>query len=191
MIRFTPLASPYGLTGLGATAAEITDLQKSLIDLAKASGRPNIHPGTVNGILTDSTMLAVAAGLQAAAQKIPKNTVASTISIALALGATSAQAKTAVSASAAQLTLIIRGATAAYATGLIKPGMSQAEIEAAAAAAAATAAAEAERAKAVAQAQAEAAYAARPWYTKWWGVGALVVGAYAAYLMRSTPKAAK
>lgn len=167
--------------GLGASAASITELQTALVGLAQASGRPAINPGPANGQLTDATMMALAAGLSAAAMKIPKSDVASAISIALTLGATTSYAKDAVDAAADQLVLVVRAATIAYATGLISAGLSPQEQAAAAAAAQAKAQEDAitaaAQAKAQADADAAAADAARPWYKTWWGVGGIAVAA--------------
>jgi len=183
-----------GVAGLGAASPAITNLQNALVALAQASGRPAINPGQVDGLLGPKTMMALAAGLQAAAEKIPKDTAATVASAALALGATTTQAINAVNTYAPQLTLIIKAATVAYTTGLVKPntpapvddrftkfatmniqrlpaGSYNANTDAGAGPGAGIS-------------------LATPWYKTWWGIGSLAVGAVALFILLTPPKPA-
>jgi len=172
------LAFQLGDHQLGAASAAIQSLQTALVGLAQASGRPAINPGPVDGILGDKTMLAVAAGLQAASERIPKDTAATVVSAALVFGATTSQAKTAVTTYASQLTVIIKAATAAYATGLIK-NPSQFPIQTFAA-----------QPSALPGAGAGSILGTGPWYKTWWGMGAIVVGAFFVYRFLAEPSKA-
>lgn len=177
--------------GLGAAPPAITGLQNALIGLAQASGRPAIHPGTADGILGPKTMMAVTAGLQTAAEKIPKDSVVTAVSLALALGSTSSQAIAAVNNYASQLTTLIRAATAAYVSGLIKPptGSVPPGIDPQMAALiAAGSGAQFYQQGAGANAGA-GILVATPWYKTWWGMGGIAAfGALALYILLAPKK---
>lgn len=61
--------------GLGATAA-ITDMQKALVALAQAAGKPEINPGPPTGVVDTRTIGAVAAMLAWGANRIPQDETA-------------------------------------------------------------------------------------------------------------------
>jgi hypothetical protein len=169
------MISSRGIAGLGAASPAITALQNALVALAQASGRPAINPGQVDGVLGPNTMNALAAGLQVAADKIPKDSVVTAVTFALALGSTSSQAIATVNTYAPQLTILIKTATAAYATGVLKPALAPVT----------------DLLMMLPGTSAGAALPVltpTPWYKTWWGIGAIAVGAIVAYKVFLSPK---
>jgi len=170
-----------GVAGLGAASAAITSLQQSLLALAQVSGRPAVNPGPVDGVLGDQTMSAVAAGLQVAAEKIPQSETVRVISVALAFGATSSQAKTAVNNYASQLTILFKSAAAAFASGLVKP-----PTVTPATGTAAKWFSLPSSSKTTAATTSTAT--AKPWYTTWWGLAGITIGAFGLVYLLTAPK---
>lgn len=175
MLMLSPLAG----SDLGAASAAITQLQQALVGLAQTSGRPAINPGTIDGILGNNTMMAVAAAHQILAEKAPKDYLVLALNTALIFGSTTSQAKAVVTSYAPQLTIAIKAATAGYATGIIpKPSttpptqflMYDAQLLTPGGGGGGAAAA-----------------AATPWYKTWWGIGAIAVGAFGAYKFLTAP----
>jgi len=176
-----------GVAGLGAASAQITALQQALLALSQASGKPAINPGPIDGILSNQTMMAVAAGLQTAAAKIPQDTVMKIVSAALALGATTTQAKTTVTNYAVSITTVIKAATVAYATGLVKGSTGTAVLPPPVVIDPANIDwGTAKPASAITSFLTPTA--STPWYKQWWGIALIAVGALGAYKLLTAPK---
>jgi hypothetical protein len=172
MLMLAP--TPFGISGLGAASAAITQLQQALVGLAQASGRPAVNPGAVDGVLGTATMNAVAAGLQIASERVPQDKVVLALNAALTLGSGTTMAKNAVTSYAPQLTLVIKGVTAGMAAGVIPKGTAPTQYTR-------------EDISIMTTPGGGALATATPWYKTWWGIGAIAVGAFGAYKFLTTP----
>ncbi len=86
-------------------------LQQALTNLAQASGRPAINPGPISGVMNDSTVAAVAAGLQIMTEELP-SWLYLVLQAALVAGSATSKAKTIVTQYAGQLTIAANAAAA-------------------------------------------------------------------------------
>ncbi len=114
MINGSPalgLAKPPTLAGSPA----VEGLQRSLINLAIATNRPQINPGAVTGVVDDNTMVAVNAALGILTEQLP-SWLYLALQTAMIAGSTTAAAKKAVEQYAAQLTMAANTAAAKYKT---------------------------------------------------------------------------
>lgn len=87
-----------------ASSADITALQNSLVQLAIASNRPSVNPGTITGVLNDQTMAALAAGFDLLAGQLPWYAHYS-LEAAFVLGAGTDTARAAVGSYSTELTI--------------------------------------------------------------------------------------
>lgn len=117
-----PAASLLGLgrAGLAGGNPAVSGLQTSLTALAQVTGRPAINPGAVDGLVGNKTMMAVIAGFNLIAEKLPSD-VRTALQIALLAGGMSDKAKELVTRFASQLDLATKAATLKYAGGAAAP----------------------------------------------------------------------
>jgi len=107
------LRGPSFLNGLNAANASIETLQRALTNLAISSGRPAINPGPINGVLNDSTMVAVSAAHGIITEQLP-SWMYLALQAAMMVGATNSTAKSYVTQYAPQLTIAINTAAVKY-----------------------------------------------------------------------------
>lgn len=115
-----PAASLLGRPGLAGGNPAVSGLQTSLTALAQVTGRPAINPGAVDGIVGNKTMMAIIAGFNLIAEKLPGD-VRTALQIALLAGGMSDKAKELVTRFASQLDLATKAATLKYASGAAAP----------------------------------------------------------------------
>lgn len=89
----------------------IEALQRALLNLSQASGRPAINPGAVSGVLTDATMAAVVAAHGILTEELP-SWMYLALQAALIAGSTTSQAKAIVTQYAGQLAMAANTAAA-------------------------------------------------------------------------------
>jgi hypothetical protein len=147
-------------------------LQVALVGLSNATKNPAINPGAQDGVLAnglppDRTMAAVAAAMGIINQHLP-TWAGVTLSIAMGVGATTATAKQAVLQYSSELrdAVLAATATAPYYTG--------------------SSAAPGSTAPSAAPVAPPAA-----WYTTWWGIGAIAIGALGVLSMIAQHRAAR
>lgn len=169
------ISSPVGgpprlLAGLGATPTNDAGLQKlqaALIGLANATANAAINPGVqdgalVNGLPPDRTMAAIAAAMALITPHLP-TWAGVALSVGFGVGATTTTAKQAVLDYSGPLrdAVIAATATAPYYNSTTAPGAT-APIP---------------------------AIVPVPWYTTWWGIGAIAVGVIGAFSLLSQHRA--
>lgn len=96
--------------------AEVKALQQALQNLATKTGNPAINPGAIDGVVGSQTVQAVIAAQAIYSKELPTWAFV-TLQAALAAGAMTDQAKTAVATAAGPLTVAINTAAAKIAPG--------------------------------------------------------------------------
>lgn len=114
MINGSPaLGRSVPITLAGSPSVE--QLQRSLVNLAIATNRPQINPGTVSGTVDDPTMVAINAALGILTEDLPSWLYLG-LQTAMIAGSTTAAAKKYVEQYAAQLTIAANTAAVKYKT---------------------------------------------------------------------------
>ena len=113
-------------SGLGASAA-VTNMQKALVGLAQAAGKPEMNPGSPSGVVDARTIGAVAAMLAWGANRIPQDETAKYLRKTVKAGGIAAGFFTSsvapiVEQYAPWITRTANALTVALAQGLIKSG---------------------------------------------------------------------
>lgn len=140
--------------------AEIKSLQQALLNLSQATQNPAINPGAITGDVTPQTVQAVIAGQQLISSELPSWAFVS-LQAALAAGAMTSQAKTAIAAAAVPLTVAANTAAVKYKKTSPIPGGS-----------------------------AIVGFFAPGWYKTPMGIALIAVGAFAGYKLFFAPKTA-
>jgi len=119
MLLITPI-NGLGAPGLGAANASVEQLQRALVNLAVATGRPAINPGKVSGTIDDATMIALGAAIGLLSEELP-NYVYLPLQATLLVGVTNATAKQYVTQYAPQITVAINTAAVKFKTSTPAP----------------------------------------------------------------------
>jgi hypothetical protein len=106
------------ITLMGSPAVET--MQRALVNLAIATNRPQINPGTVTGVVDDNTMVAINSGMGILTEDLPSWLYLS-LQAAMLAGSTTAAAKKAVEQYAAQITIAANTAAVKYKTTMPPP----------------------------------------------------------------------
>lgn len=114
MLNGTPaLGRSVPITLAGSPAVET--LQRSLVNLAIATNRPQINPGQITGVVDDNTMVAINSAMGILTEDLP-SWIYLALQTAMIAGSTTAAAKKAVEQYAAQLTIAANTAAVKYRT---------------------------------------------------------------------------
>ena len=157
MLLTSPPRMIFGLGDVATSDDGLKKLQAALVDLANATHNAAINPGATDGVLVgglppDKTMAAISQSLGLINQALP-TWAAVSLSIAFGVGASTATAKQAVLDYSADLTSAVKAATATAPYYASSPS-------------------------ATPDATSTTPTAPPPaWYTTWWGLGAIAVGA--------------
>ena len=114
------LLGPQRSFGLAGGNPAVINLQTSLKGLAQVTGRPGIDPGDADGIVGNKTMMAIIAGFNIIAEKLPSE-AKTALQIALLTGGMTDKSKELVTRFASQLDLATKAATIKYASGAAAP----------------------------------------------------------------------
>lgn len=155
--------------------ADVENLQRALINLAQATGRPAINPGGVTGVVDSGTVSAVTAALGLLTEELP-SWLYLTLQGGLILGSTTAQATKLVEQYATQLTIAANTAAVKFKApqtgGKTMTFMPNAIL--------------------VNQHATPSSGIPSGWYKTWWGIALIAIGAFGAYkiFLAPPPKAA-
>ncbi len=145
----------FGLAG----SSDVQALQQALVNLATATGRPQINPGKVDGVVGTQTVMAVIAATDLLAEQLP-----STAFLALKAATAGAVASKTVTAEAVKgVEFLAVPLTVAANTAAVKFKQNPASVP--------------------------AMPVATPWYKTPWGVGGIIVAALVGYKLFLAPKA--
>lgn len=170
MLLTSPPRMIFGLGDVATSDDGLKKLQVALVNLSNASHNPAINPGATDGVLVnglppDKTMAAVSQALGLINQALP-TWAAVSLSIAFGVGVSTGTAKQAVLDYSADLTSATNAAAATapfYASNPAAPGTTPATTPTAPPPA---------------------------WYTTWWGLGAIAIGALGVLSVLASHRAA-
>jgi hypothetical protein len=109
-------AQSRNVFGLAGANPAVSGLQQSLKSLAQISGRPNIDPGTVDGVVGIRTMSAIVAAFGIISDKLPSE-ARYALQVGLIVGGQTTQARDLVTRYASQLDMAVKAAILKLAQG--------------------------------------------------------------------------